>query len=345
MTNIDQLRAALATVQDPDLHKDLVTLNMVRNLAIDGATARFDLVLTTPSCPMKQHLIDACRAAALTVPGITSAEIAVSAEIPAARKQGVHIPGIKHVIAVSSGKGGVGKSTVCANLAVALAQEGHKVGILDADFLGPSIPALLGLEHLPVPSGAQLQALEHHGVKAMSIGLLIPSGQAVIWRGPMLASALKQLLTEVAWGELDYLLVDLPPGTGDVQLNLAQMTSLSGALIVTTSQKLALDSVHRGITMWEKVEVPILGLIENMAGHACGNCGHISPIFGEGGAQNLATGLGIPYLGGIPLDDALSRATDQGIPVVEAAPKAVSSQALKRLAGEVARRVSMSSLG
>lgn len=247
------------------------------------------------------------------------------------------IPGIKDTLAVASGKGGVGKSTLCANLAVALAQQGLRIGLLDADIYGPNIPGMLGLSGRPDMDEAsgRIQPLAAHGLTAISMGLLLDPGTPVIWRGPMLAKMIHQFLFNVNWGELDLLLLDLPPGTGDVQITLTQTAPLTGALIVTTPSAIALEDVRRGVEMFRQTEVPLIGLIENMSYFSCDNCGHSEPIFGEGGGETTARHLDIPYLGQVPLDPLIRSQADAGIPVVLAHPDAASSRALTRLAGDV----------
>ena len=344
MDLVERLREALARIQDPDLHKDLVTLDMVRDLVVADGTARFRLVLTTAACPVKQQLEDQCRAAALSVPGIVRAEIAVSAEVPAAAAK-PSLPGVRHLIGIGSGKGGVGKSTLTANLAVALARRGAAVGLLDADLYGPSIPVMFGVNRQPRVEHKKMQPIEAHGVKLMSIGFLVEERQAVIWRGPMLVGALRQFLDDVAWGELDYLLIDLPPGTGDVQLTLAQNAPLTGAVVVSTPQAVALADARRAAGMFERVKVPILGMVENMAEFVCPACGHIEPIFGHGGAEREAAILGVPFLGRIPLEVRVRAAGDDGTPVVAAHPDSLSAAAFARVAERLAARISVAVLG
>ena len=339
--SLDLLRRTLATVQDPDLHKDLVALNMVRNLVIEDGVARFDLVLTTGACPVKQQLEDQCRAAALTVPGVTRADITVSAEVPKGQDVSEQMPGVRHIIGVGSGKGGVGKSTVAANLACALAMSGARVGLLDADIYGPSVPTMFGIHEQPQVQDKKLQPPTAHGVKLMSMGFLIDRDQPVVWRGPMLMGALRQFLTDVAWGELDYLLVDLPPGTGDIQLTLAQSVKLAGAVVVSTPQAVALADVRRSVAMFAKVNVPMFGIVENMSDFVCPKCGHVEPIFGHGGAEDEASILGMPFLGRIPLEPGVRVAGDVGTPVVISHPDSISAQAFRALAARVAQQVSI----
>jgi len=343
--SLDALRLALNQVQDPDLHQGLADLNMVRNLAISDGVASFDLVLTTNACPSKQQLEDAARAAALAVPGIREARIAMSAEVPQQKNKAELLPGVGHIIAVGSGKGGVGKSTLTVNLACALAATGARVGLLDADIYGPSVPMMLGHDLQPEVVDKKLVPPSRHGVKFISMGLLIPEGQAVVWRGPMLQGALRQFFADVAWGELDYLLIDLPPGTGDVQISLAAMVPLAGAVIVSTPQAVALLDARRAAAMFQKVEVPILGLVENMGEFICPQCGHREAIFGLGGAEREAAELQVPFLGRIPLEPAVRASGDEGEPIVVRAPQSASAQAFRAIAGQVAARLSTLALG
>jgi ATP-binding protein involved in chromosome partitioning len=338
--SVDLLRAALDKVQDPDLHQGLVALNMVRNLAISDGVASFDLVLTTGACPAKKQLEDDSRAAALSVPGVREARIAVSAEVPQQKTKAELIPGVRHVIAVGSGKGGVGKSTVTVNLACALAASGARVGLIDADIHGPSVPMMLGHDLQPEVADKKLVPPLAHGVRFISMGLLIPEGQAVIWRGPMLQGALKQFFADVAWGELDYLLIDLPPGTGDVQITLSSLVPLAGAVVVSTPQSVALLDARRAITMFNKVNVPILGIVENMSEFVCPQCGHVERIFGHGGAEAEAAQCGVPFLGRLPLEPAVRACGDEGEPIVVRSPHSLSGQAFKALAQQVAARAS-----
>jgi len=341
---IARARAALATVQDPDLKKDLVALNMIRDLVITDGVARFKLVLTTGACPVKKELEAQCRAAVLGIDGITAAEIEVTAEVPKGLGTSDILPGVRHIVGVGSGKGGVGKSTVTANLACALARTGARVGLLDADIHGPSIPTMMGICKEPFVIDKKLVPLEAHGVKIISMGFLVPPDQAVIWRGPMVVGALKQFLTDVRWGDLDYLLVDLPPGTGDVQLTLAQTVPMAGAVVVTTPQAVALNDAKRSVAMFEKVNVEIFGIVENMSSFVCPQCGHVEPIFASGGGEAYAAELGVPFLGAIPLEPSIRAAGDAGTPVVLAAPDSHSAHAFTLIAERVAQRCSIAAL-
>ncbi len=316
----EQVRTALGSVQDPDLHQDLVSLQMIRHLSVEDGVARFSLVLTTGACPVKQQLEDQCRAAALSVAGIIRAEITVSAEVPRSGPSRDVLPGVRHIIGVGSGKGGVGKSTVTANLACALAQLGSRVGILDADIYGPSMPMMMGVQQQPTVLNKKIQPIAAHGIQLISMGFLIDDKQAVVWRAPMVASAIRQFVVDVDWGELDYLLVDLPPGTGDVQLRLTETVQVAGAVVVSTPQAVAVLDARRSASMFTKLNVPIFGVVENMSEFICPRCGHVEPIFDHGGAEHEAAALGVPFLGCVPLEPGVREAADRGTPIVIAAP-------------------------
>lgn len=341
---LDNLTAALGTIIDPDLHQDLVSLNMIRDIEVKGSHTSFRLVLTTAACPVKKELEDQCRQAALGVDGIDSVDIAVSAEVPQKKVKDDVLPSIRHVFAVASGKGGVGKSTVSVNLACALAATGAKVGLMDADIYGPSIPMMMGVNREPYVANKKMIPIEQHGVRLISMGFLVDPKAAMIWRGPMLMGAIKQFITDVAWGDLDYLLVDLPPGTGDVQMTLAQTVPLQGAVVVSTPQNIALLDAQRGVTMFQKLEVPILGLVENMSQFVCPECGTSTPIFGGGGAEGYAHGEDIPFLGGVPLEPAVRECGDAGSPVVVAHPHSKSARAFTHIAEQVAARISIETM-
>ena len=328
---------ALSTVIDPKLGRDLVSLKMVRDLRIEGDVAHLTLVLTTPASPLKDVIYADARAAVTGVNGIRDAEIEWASKVPTDRR----IPGkidmpVRNIIAVASGKGGVGKTTVAANLAMALSQSGASVGLLDADILGPNIPTMVGLPFQPprvvkVGEESKMVPFEVHGVKVISMGFLVKPGQPLVWRGPMLHHAIRQLLTDVMWGELDYMVVDLPPGTGDAQLSLAQSVPLTGAVIVTQPQAVAVEDATKCLAMFEHLEVPILGVVENMAGES----------FGEGGGERLAAERGVPFLGRVPLDAAVRQGGDAGRPVVLHDPESPAGQALADLARQIAARVSV----
>jgi len=340
----EDVLAALSQVQDPDLHRDLVSLGMIEDLAVEGGRVAFTLVLTTAACPLKEQIEGDCRAAVTAVAGVDQVEIRTTSRMrkprdPAADRRA--LPGVATVIAIGSGKGGVGKSTVAANLAVALARTGAKVGLLDGDIYGPNLPRMLGARRQPSAREGRIVPLEAWGVRFMSMGLLVEQGEAVVWRGPMLHGALKTFLHEVDWGELDYLLVDLPPGTGDIQLSLAQQTYVAGAVVVTTPSAVAIEDAEKAVSMFAKLEVPVLGLIENMSYFVCPDCNARHAIFSTGDAERRASALGIPFLGAIPIHPDVRAGGDQGRPVVADKPDGDYARALVEIAGSLARRVSI----
>lgn len=332
--------AALSAVQDPELGKDLVTLDMIRNVEASNGRVSLDLVLTTPACPKKAEMKAAVEAAVKAIPGVGEVEVRVSADVRAARDPmdgRKPIPGVRNVIAVASGKGGVGKSTIAVNVAVALAADGGRVGLLDADIYGPSVPTLLNLKgHRLHGEDGLIVPAETQGMKALSIGFLLEDDTPVIWRGPMLMKALDQFLHGTKWGELDYLVVDLPPGTGDVQISLVQQVPVAGAVVVTTPQDLALIDVLKAVRMFEKVGVPILGIVENMSYFLCPHCAGRSEIFGHGGAAEACNRLGLPLLGEVPLQVELREASDAGIPLVSKSPDSPAAQAISGAARRAA---------
>ena len=295
---------ALRTVQEPELGRDIVTLNMVKSIEVDGSHVAFTIELTTPACPLKDE-IEANARQVLQALGATDVDITWGAMVRRAspRQNEQLIPGVKNIVAVASGKGGVGKSTVSVNLAVALAQAGASVGLLDADITGPNIPMMLGVEGQPSASpNNKITPLERYGVKTISIQFFVPEGQPIVWRGPLVGGAIQQFLRDVEWGELDYLVIDLPPGTSDAQLTLAQAVPISGAVLVTTPQEVSLADVGKALAMFERMSVPVIGLVENMTAFACPHCGELTEIFGRGGGERFAEAHGLEYLGGIPLD-------------------------------------------
>lgn len=334
---------ALSTVQDPELGRDLVSLNMIKDIQVKDSAVAFTLELTTPACPLKSELKKAAEEAVRAIPGVKDVQVNLSSRVPkgAGVPEKRQIPGVSNIIAVASGKGGVGKSTVAVNLAVALAQTGAKVGLLDADIYGPSIPIMMGVHERPTSDGKKLFPIERHGVKMMSVGFLVPEDTAVIWRGPMVMRAVEQLLYDVDWGNLDYLVVDLPPGTGDAQLTLAQKVPVTGAVVVTTPQDVALIDAGKGVNMFQEVKVPILGIIENMSYFVCPHCEGRTDLFSHGGGRKVAEKLGVPFLGEIPLSVDVREAGDQGTPIVEADPKSPQAEAFRKLTEKVASRVSV----
>jgi len=339
----EQVMAALSTVKEPELGRDLVSLNMIKDLTLSGSQVSFTVELTTPACPLKDRIEREAREAVMRVPGVEQVDMKLTSNVrahnPASAQGG--IPGVRNIIAVASGKGGVGKSTVAANLAVALAQSGAKVGLLDADIYGPSIPILMGVTDKPRESDGRFMPPVQHGVKVMSIGFFLDLNTAVVWRGPMVGKALQELLRGADWGELDYLVVDLPPGTGDAQLTLCQSVPVTGALIVTTPQDVALSDVLKAIAMFEKVKVPVLGLVENMSYFICPHCAHRTEIFKYGGGRAAAQRLNIPFLGEIGINPAIPVGGDAGEPLVVKAPDSPQAKQFHEVAGQVAARVSM----
>jgi ATP-binding protein involved in chromosome partitioning len=340
MATQEQLLAALAGVTDPNTGKDFVATKSVKNVQVEGGDVSFDVELGYPAKSQVPALRKALVAAAKSAPGVDNVSVNITTKVLAHSVQrGVQLmPNVKNIIAVASGKGGVGKSTTAANLALALAAEGAKVGVLDADIYGPSQPMMLGIDRRPESDDGQtMEPLENHGIQVMSIGFLINQDEAMIWRGPMATQALEQLLRQTNWSDLDYLIVDMPPGTGDIQLTLSQRVPMTGAVIVTTPQDIALIDAKKAVTMFEKVGVPILGVVENMAVHVCSNCGHAEHIFGEGGGKRYAAEKGIEYLGALPLDIQIRLQADSGKPTVVADPDGGPATIYK----EVARRIAV----
>lgn len=351
--DVNSVLEVLRPVQDPELQKSLVELNMIRNVQVEAGQVRFTIVLTTPACPLREFIVDDCKRAVRSLPGVEHIDVEVTAETPQQKaslpdRQG--IDGVKNIIAISSGKGGVGKSTVAVNVAVALAKTGAKVGLIDADIYGPNAPIMLGLSDAQVMvrqvDGKEiLEPAFNHGVKLISMGFLIDPDQPVIWRGPMLNGVIRQFLYQAEWGDLDYLIVDMPPGTGDAQLTLAQAVPMAGAVIVSTPQNVALSDARRGLRMFQQMQVPVLGIVENMSYF-------IPPdmpdkqydIFGSGGGEKTSKELGIPLLGCVPLELSLREGGDRGIPIVIHSPDSASAKALTEIAQQIAARVSVAAL-
>lgn len=341
----EQVRQALSQVRDPELGRDLVSLGMVRNIQIESGQVSFELVLTTPACPLREHLTEMARQAVAKLPGVEQVNVRVTAEVAQSVPLESLLPGVKNIIAIGSGKGGVGKTTVAVNLAIALAQLGAKVGLLDADIYGPNIPRMLGLKQVPDfdEKEQKIIPLQAWGIKVMSLGFLIGEDQPVIWRGPILARALQQLIFEVAWGELDYLLVDLPPGTGDVQLSLAQLVPVTGAVIVTTPQDVALYDSLKGAATFERLNVPVLGVIENMSYFVCPHCGKETSIFRRGAVEVEFAQRGIRLLGAVPLSPEVCEGSDLGLPIVASFPNSPVAEAFQKIATQLASAVSIKS--
>ncbi len=338
---------ALRQIQDPDLHKDIVTLGFIRDLKIEGGNVSFRIVLTTPACPVKEQMEGAAREVVSALPGVESVQVKMDAEVPQGRGFGekVAVGGVRNIIAVSSGKGGVGKSTVAVNIAVSLALDGARVGLMDMDVYGPNVPLMLGASIArPEVDGNKLLPIEAYGVRLMSMALLQPGDKPLIVRGPILHGLVRQFLADVKWGELDYLIVDMPPGTGDVQLSLAQLVPVQGAVLVTTPQEVAVMDVRRALRMFETVSVPVLGVVENMSYFVAPDTGNRYNIFGEGGGQKLAEQYGVPFLGAIPLGLEVREGGDRGVPVVVSQPDSPEALAFRRVAEEVARQVSIEAM-
>jgi len=339
----DAVIEAMRTVQEPELGRDLIALDMVKNVVIDGSALSMTIELTTPACPLKDE-IERTTNAALGAIGATNVDITWGAMVRRSqpRQPEQLVPGVKNIIAVASGKGGVGKSTVSVNLAVALAQSGASVGLLDADITGPNIPLMMGLEGQPKASANnKITPLERYGVKVISIQFFVPEGQPVVWRGPLVGGAIQQFLRDVEWGELDYLVIDLPPGTSDAQLTLAQAVPLGGAVLVTTPQEVSLSDVSKALAMFKRLSVPVLGIVENMTAFICPHCGESHEIFGRGGGERFAAEHGIPFLGGVPLDVTVRQGGDVGVPAVAQREPGPAARALNAVAGAVAAHVSV----
>ena len=340
--------AALSQINDPDLHRDVVSLGMIKDLVIaaDGAV-NFTFELTTPACPVRDQFKQLANQYVGAIAGVTAVDVKMTANVrPAFHQRGGGaelLPGIRQTIAVASGKGGVGKSTVAVNLAAGLALSGARVGLLDADIYGPSIPAMLGTHAQPDVVNEKLLPIEAHGLKLMSIGFLAGADKAMVWRGPMVSRAIQQMLSDVNWGELDYLVIDLPPGTGDASLTLAQTVPLTGVVIVSTPQDVALDIAVKALQMFRTLNVTPLGLVENMSWYVCQNCGHEAHIFSHGSGSKTAEKLGVPFLGAIPLEEAIREDADHGAPVVVTRPDSAGAKAFREVASRVAARTSIQS--
>ncbi|MGD0036748.1 MAG: iron-sulfur cluster carrier protein ApbC [Bacteroidota bacterium] len=344
----ENILQSLRQVKDPDLHRDIVSLGFVKNLKIVGSDIIFNLQLTTPACPVRDQFITECEKAIRgVIEGVEKIDIKMTSNVQQntyAQKDNI-LPGVKNTIAIASGKGGVGKSTVAVNLAVALAMDGAKVGLVDADVYGPSIPLMFGINDRPKVLDNKLQPLERYGVKVMSIGFLVNPMEAVIWRGPMASGAIKQFMSDVNWGELDYLIFDLPPGTGDIQLTLVQTIPLTGVVIVTTPQDVALADAKKGLVMFNKVNVPVLGIIENMSYFICSHCGQRENIFDSGGGKRTAEKLNVPFLGEIPIDTKVRICGDKGDPIVHGEPNSQQGKIIQSIAQQLAAQISIQYLG
>ena len=348
MPVVDQTRVvdALRTIKDPDLRKDIVSLGFVKGLTVDEGRVAVTIELTTPACPVKDQMREQARAAILQVPGVTEVEIAMTARVRAAIAPDAGrapVPGVKNVIAVGAGKGGVGKTTVAVNLALALSRAGSRVAMIDGDIYGPNVPIMLGLQAQLTTDGEKILPAEKYGLQVISMAFLAQDDAPVIWRGPMLHGIIKQFFNDVRWTDIDYLIVDLPPGTGDVALSLAQTVYVAGAIVVTTPQEVALADSKRAVAMYQKLDIPILGLIENMSYFTCPGCGRESDIFGSGGGERIAAQMEVPFLGRIPIDQPIREGGDTGVPLVISNPDSPAAQAFFAAAERTAAQVSIQS--
>jgi ATP-binding protein involved in chromosome partitioning len=335
---------ALSQVQEPELHKDLVSLNMIRDLSIQENIVSFSIILTTPACPLKHQIEREARQAVMSIPGVAKVDIKMDASVPGdGRQRGLLQLPIRNAIAIASGKGGVGKSTIAVNVAVVLAQSGARVGLLDADIYGPNIPTMMGVSRLPPTKGEKMVPATAYGVKVMSIGFLVRPDQPLIWRGPMLHSAIRQFLSDVDWGELDYLIIDLPPGTGDAALSLAQSLPLSGGIIVTLPQLVSLEDARRGLEMFRQLDINLFGVVENMSYLELPD-GTRMDIFGSGGGKKLAEDAGVAFIGTIPMEPSVRQGGDIGKPVVVSNPDSTVARALRHVAEDIAAKISVAAV-
>jgi ATP-binding protein involved in chromosome partitioning len=341
----DAVLNALRIVNDPDLHRDIVSLGFIKDLLLKDGHVSFAIELTTPACPVKDQLREQAMAAVRAVPGVTSVDVRMTANVrsvSAPETGRPPLPGVKNVIAVGAGKGGVGKTTVAVNLAMALARCGSRVGILDGDIYGPNVPIMLGLSSTQLTTdGKQIVPAEKHGVQVVSMGFLTADDAPVIWRGPMLHGAIQQFFRDVAWKDLDYLIVDMPPGTGDVALSLSQTVPVVGSIVVTTPQKVSLADTLRAVRMYQKLNIPPIGLVENMSYYACPNCHHEADIFGHGGGETLAEKLDIPFLGRLPVYQPIREGSDSGVPIIVSEPGSSAGRAFMLVAERTAAQVSI----
>jgi ATP-binding protein involved in chromosome partitioning len=348
MSSVDQSAVldALRRVTDPDLHRDIVALGFIKDLQIDGGRVAFTIELTTPACPVKDAMREQAKTAVSAVTGVTDVEVTMTASVRAARNvmtAQAAIPGVRNIVAVGAGKGGVGKTTLAVNLAVALSVRGSRVGMIDGDIYGPNVPIMLGLQGQLEAAGEKIVPVEKFGIKVVSMGFLTSDESPVIWRGPMLHSVIRQFFNDVLWGELDYLLIDMPPGTGDVALSLSQIVPVAGAIVVTTPQEVSLADSRRAVRMYQKLNIPLLGLIENMSYFVCPNCQHESEVFGRGGGERTAQAMNVPFLGRIPIYEPICRGGDSGQPLVIGEPESAAARALFSAAEQLAAQVSMAS--
>jgi ATP-binding protein involved in chromosome partitioning len=337
---------ALKAVRDPDLNRDIVSLKFIKNLNIDGGNVAFTIELTTPACPVKDQMRDQARAAVSAIPGVTNVAIEMTAQVRAtatAEGSKAPVPGVKNIIAVGAGKGGVGKTTVAVNLAIALSKSGGRVAMIDGDIYGPNVPIMLGLQTQLTTDGQKIVPAEQYGMQVVSMGFLTGDDAPVIWRGPMLHGVIQQFFREVRWDRVDYLIVDMPPGTGDVALSLSQTVPVSGAVVVTTPQTVSLADTRRAVRMYQKLNVPTLGLIENMSHFVCPGCGIESDIFGKGGGETLAGELSVPFLGRIPIYEPIRVGGDTGVPITIGEAQSPAARAFRSAAEQLAAQLSIAS--
>ncbi len=339
----DAVLNALRAVVDPDIRRDIVALGFVKDLSISNGQVAFTIELTTPACPVKEQLREQAAAVVRAVSGVNQVDVQLTAKVRSASAPETGrppLPGVKNVIAVGAGKGGVGKTTVAVNLALALAKCGGRVGLLDGDIYGPNIPLMLGLNTQLTTDGKQIVPAEKYGVQVVSIGFLTQDDAPIIWRGPMLHGAIQQFFREVAWRDLDYLIVDMPPGTGDVALSMSQTVPVVGSIVVTTPQQVSLSDSRRAVKMYQKLNIPTIGIVENMSYYQCTNCHHEADIFGHGGGETLAANLSVPFLGRLPVYQPIREGSDAGVPLVVAEPASAAAKAFLTLAERTAAQVS-----
>lgn len=337
---------ALKSVTDPDLHRDIVSLGFVKHLRIDDSRVAFTIELTTPACPVKDQMRDQARAAVMRLPGVGEVEIEMTSQVRSVMSPDAGrapVAGVKNVIAVGAGKGGVGKTTVAVNLALALARRGSRVAMIDGDVYGPNVPIMLGAQAQLITDGEKILPAERYGIQVVSMGFLTQDDAPVIWRGPMLHGVIQQFFREVRWDEVDYLVIDLPPGTGDVVLSLSQTVPVAGAIVVTTPQAVSLADTRRAVRMYQKLNIPTLGLIENMSHFVCPKCEHESDIFGKGGGEALAESMGVPFLGRVPIYEPIRVGGDHGVPIVVSEPDSPAGRAFLAAAERAAAQVSIAS--
>jgi ATP-binding protein involved in chromosome partitioning len=337
---------ALRAVRDPDLNRDIVSLKFVKNLRIDGGRVSFSIELTTPACPVKDQMRDQARAVVERIPGVSAVEIEMTAQVRStigADLGKAPVPGVKNIIAVGAGKGGVGKTTVAVNLAVALSQSGGRVAMIDGDVYGPNVPLMLGINTQLTTDGQKIIPAEQYGIQLVSMAFLTGDDAPVIWRGPMLHGVIQQFFREVRWDGVDYLIVDMPPGTGDVALSLSQTVPVSGSVVITTPQTVSVADTRRAVAMYQKLNIPTLGLIENMSHFVCPACSHESDIFGKGGGENLATEMSVPFLGRIPIHEPIRIGGDTGVPIAIGEPNSMAAKAFRAAAERLAAQLSIAS--